>query len=48
MNRLYFGDCLDVLRELHKKHQLPGGGTTKHFEENKKKLESDKEEEGMF
>ncbi|MBI5325524.1 MAG: hypothetical protein HZB41_09700 [Ignavibacteriae bacterium] len=53
MNSLYFGDCLDVLKELNKQHpvgsvRLPGLGEMLTFKSSTKRLEGEKEVEGLF
>ncbi|MFH1049892.1 MAG: hypothetical protein V1779_03055 [bacterium] len=48
MNELYYGDCLDVLKEMHnhKLVQIPGKGLQTTFKKSVKRV--DVEEEGMF
>lgn len=38
MNHLYFGDCLDVLKEITQQHpQLPGAADNQPFKKAQKK-----------
>jgi hypothetical protein len=53
MNTLYFGDSLDVLKELNKQHpgktvRLPGLGEMLTFKSSTKRLDNEKEAEGLF
>jgi len=51
MNELYYGDCLDVLKEMHnlKTVQIPGGANQTTFKKSIKRIDAqEKEETGLF
>ncbi|MFH1052599.1 MAG: hypothetical protein V1779_16895 [bacterium] len=48
MNELYYGNCLDVLKEMHKSVQIPGKGLQTTFKKSSKRIDAPEEEINMF